>query len=142
MFKRLLLPLLIATAAATPTLSAQAASLELTVSGLGRSEGHVLVAVFDQADTWLKGKPLRAARAKVEGGELKLQIDDLPEGASLALSVVHDLNDNLRMDMNALGMPLEPYGFSNNATGSFGPPSFEAAKLVLSGSAKLSIRLN
>lgn len=139
MFKRLALPLLLATAAAT---HAQAASLELTVSGLNRAEGHVLVAVFDQADLWLKGKPLRSARAKVEGGELKLQFDDLPEGVSLALSVVHDLNDNKRLDMNVMGMPTEPYGFSNNATGNFGPPSFEAAKLVLNGSTKHSVKLN
>ncbi len=141
MFKRLVLPLLITAATAT-AMQAQAASLELTVTGLARSEGHVLVAVFDQAEVWLKGKPLRSARAKVEGGEIKLQLDDLPEGASLALSVVHDLNDNKRLDMNAIGMPTEPYGFSNNASGSFGPPSFEAAKLVLNGSTKHSIKLN
>lgn len=141
MFKRLVLPLLITAATAT-ALNAQAASLELTVTGLNRVEGHVLVAVFDQAEVWLKGKPLRSARAKVEGGEIKLQLDDLPEGATLALSVVHDLNDNKRLDMNAIGMPTEPYGFSNNASGTFGPPSFEAAKLVLNGSAKHSIKLN
>ena len=141
MFKRLVLPLLITAATAT-ALNAQAASLELTVTGLNRVEGHVLVAVFDQAEVWLKGKPLRSARAKVEGGEIKLQLDDLPEGATLALSVVHDLNDNKRLDMNVIGMPTEPYGFSNNASGTFGPPSFEAAKLVLNGSAKHSIKLN
>lgn len=137
MFKRLVLPLLLAA-----TGLAQAASLELTVSGLNRTEGHVLVAVYDQAELWLKGKPLRSARAKVEGAEVKLQLDDLPEGAVLALSVVHDLNDNKRLDMNVIGMPTEPYGFSNNAAGNFGPPSFEAAKLVLSGGAKHQIKLN
>jgi len=141
MFKRLVLPLLMTAATAT-AINAQAASLELTVTGLSRNEGHVLVAVFDQAELWLKGKPLRSARAKVEGGEIKLQLDDLPEGATLALSVVHDLNDNKRLDMNAIGMPTEPYGFSNNASGNFGPPSFEAAKLVLNGSTKHSIKLN
>jgi len=141
MFKRLVLPLLMTAATAT-AINAQAASLELTVTGLSRNEGHVLVAVFDQAELWLKGKPLRSARAKVEGGEIKLQLDDLPEGATLALSVVHDLNDNQRLDMNAIGMPTEPYGFSNNASGNFGPPSFEAAKLVLNGSTKHSIKLN
>ncbi|MFO1250774.1 MAG: DUF2141 domain-containing protein [Inhella sp.] len=137
MFKRLVLPLLLAS-----TGLAQAASLELTVTGLNRTEGHVLVAVYDQAELWLKGKPLRSARAKVEGTEITLQLDDLPEGAVLALSVVHDLNDNKRLDMNVIGMPTEPYGFSNNAAGNFGPPSFEAAKFVLSVSAKHQIKLN
>ena len=30
-----------------------------------------------------------------------------------------------------LGLPVEPYGFANNARGSFGPPSFQAASVAL-----------
>jgi len=30
-----------------------------------------------------------------------------------------------------MGMPVEPYGFANNARGSFGPPSFQAASVAL-----------
>jgi uncharacterized protein (DUF2141 family) len=31
------------------------------------------------------------------------------------------------MDFNLVGMPLEGYGFSNDATGTFGPPDFDGA---------------
>lgn len=140
MFKRPLF--LIAASVALIASSAQAASLELTVEGLSKTEGQVLVAVYDRAELWLKGKPLKAAMAAVEGRSVTLLIEDLPEGASLALSVVHDLNGNKRLDMNAFGMPVEPYGFSNNAAGSFGPPSFEAAKIVVNGAAKAKLSLN
>jgi len=37
-----------------------------------------------------------------------------------------------------MGMPNEPYGFSNDARGSFGPPSFEDASFVV-GEENLSI---
>jgi uncharacterized protein (DUF2141 family) len=45
--------------------------------------------------------------------------------------VLHDENENSKMDFNFLGMPLEGYGFSNDASGTFGPPSFEDAAFRL-----------
>ena len=42
-----------------------------------------------------------------------------------------DENDNGKLDANAIGMPIEPYAFSNDASGSFGPPSFAQAKFVV-----------
>ena len=73
---------------------------------------------------------------------LSVQFDNLPEG-EYAVSVFHDLNSNGKLDSNAVGMPTEPYGFSNNAAGNFGPPSFDAAKIKLDQSkTAISIRVN
>jgi uncharacterized protein (DUF2141 family) len=41
--------------------------------------------------------------------------------------VLHDANDNKRMDYQANGMPMENYGTSNNAL-AMGPPQFSDAK--------------
>ena len=35
------------------------------------------------------------------------------------------------MNKSAFRRPTEPYGFSNNVRGSFGPPSFQAASFTL-----------
>lgn len=120
----------------------QAATLELTVTGLPAGEGQVLVAAFDQAALWLRGKPLKGARLDANGKtELVYVFEDLPEGATLAFSVIHDRNGNGKLDMNAVGMPTEAFGFSNDAVGSFGPPNFEAAKVLVSGRMQLRINL-
>ena len=37
------------------------------------------------------------------------------------------------MDTNFLGIPKEPIGTSNNATGFMGPPKFKNAKLKVTG---------
>ena len=37
----------------------------------------------------------------------------------------HDLNENDIHDINFLGIPKEPYGFSNNAKALFSAPDFE-----------------
>ncbi len=47
----------------------------------------------------------------------------------LAIAAHHDRNDNGKLDKNALGIPTEPYGFSNNPRGMFGPPSFEQSAI-------------
>ena len=37
------------------------------------------------------------------------------------------------MDKNVFGMPLEPYGFSNNVGVTFGPPKWGNAKFAVKG---------
>ena len=51
---------------------------------------------------------------------------DLPAG-TYALALVHDENDNLKIDTGLFGIPTEGFCFSKNAMGLFGPPSFKDA---------------
>jgi len=39
----------------------------------------------------------------------------------------HDLDGTGKLAKNFLGIPTEPYAFSNNASGNMGPPAFNAA---------------
>ena len=45
------------------------------------------------------------------------------------------------MDRNLFGVPKEQFGFSNNAKGNFGPPSFEDASFTVSNDMKIEIDL-
>ena len=138
--KSLFATLALAAACAT----ASAATLEIEIEGIAAREGQILIAVYDQAEGWLK-KPVRGLRhvisAQGDGGPLRLRLDDLPEG-EYAISVLHDANSNGRMDKNLVGMPTESYGFSNNAAGSFGPPKFDQAVLTPALGQVLKIRMN
>jgi uncharacterized protein (DUF2141 family) len=62
-------------------------------------------------------------------GEASLTIDSLQYG-TYAIKVFHDENSNGEFDTNVLGIPSEDYGFSNNASGWFGPPRWEKAKFL------------
>lgn len=120
---------------------AQAGDLQINVQGLNEIKGDVMVAVFNQKGQWLKHA---LVNKKIAASQLSLsvQFDNLPEG-DYAVSIYHDLNSNGRLDSNMIGMPTEPYGFSNDAAGNFGPPSFDAAKITLNQDKKvISIRLN
>ena len=63
-------------------------------------------------------------------GVVRAVIGDLPPG-TYAISVYHDANGNQELDTNMLGMPREGYGFSNDARGVAGPPSFQAASFKI-----------
>ncbi len=47
-----------------------------------------------------------------------------------AIAVFHDANGNGRLDRSLIGLPGEPYGFSNDV-GRHGPPDFGAARIVV-----------
>ena len=65
---------------------------------------------------------------------------EIPDGI-YAIGIFVDTNNNNKMDRNFLGIPKEQYGFSNNAKGSFGPPSFKDASFEITGALSLSIDL-
>jgi len=46
------------------------------------------------------------------------------------------------LDTNFIGIPKEPYAFSNNATGFMGPPSFKESKISLNADKTIAIKLN
>jgi uncharacterized protein (DUF2141 family) len=46
-----------------------------------------------------------------------------------AVAFFQDLNGNQKLDTNLFGVPKEGFGFSRDAMGKLGPPSFEAAAL-------------
>jgi uncharacterized protein (DUF2141 family) len=101
-------------------------SLVVRISGL-RPHRSIRVALFDQpAGFPARRNAVRLLSAKSSGISDDVVIDGLMAG-TYAIAVFQDLNEDGILNKGAFGVPNEPYGFSNNARGQFGPPSFEAA---------------
>ena len=128
-----------ATLATTLMASSFAADLTVEIKGLNSANGQVYIGLYDKAERWMKGgfKNVEIAAKK---DRVTYEFKDLPEG-EYAISLYHDENGNGKFDNNLVGMPIEPYGFSNDAMGNFGPPTFEQAKFKLDA-AKKTITLN
>jgi uncharacterized protein (DUF2141 family) len=125
------------------TVPSQAATLTVTVLGLRSDAGELLIGVYDAAEgfrsaladsatksallpeTWrVVGASLRA-----KTGSESITFRELPPGR-YAIIVFHDENDNGLLDQNSFGVPIEGYGFSNDARGFLGAPSFDAAAIT------------
>ncbi|WP_194774462.1 DUF2141 domain-containing protein [Pararhodonellum marinum] len=117
--------------------------LTLTVADVKSSDGVIRVLLFKSSDGFPDepDKAVKSASVKIEGNKAVVTFKDLPQG-TYALSVFHDSRNVGKLRTNALGIPRDGYGFSNNASGTFGPPSFEkAAFQVKAGQNKHEINL-
>ena len=60
----------------------------------------------------------------MKSSTVEIVFADLAPG-TYGVSAFHDRDEDEELDTNLVGLPTEPYGFSNDARGSFGPPEFE-----------------
>ena len=67
--------------------------------------------------------------------------DIILEKGVYAISLFVDTNGNKKLDTNFVGIPNEQYGFSNNAMGLLGKPSFKNASFKLTQESKIKIIL-
>lgn len=104
--------------------AAAAGALSVTVKGVANTNGHIIVSLCDK-QTFLKRCALSLSE-EARNGTVTARFDDVPAGR-YAISVLHDENDNKKMDRNLIGIPKEGYGFSRDAKVIAGPPSFEDA---------------
>lgn len=119
----------------------QAADLNVEVAGIAEAKGEVMVALFNKSEGWLRKGVIASTATAAQVGTVKVSFPNLAEG-DYAVSVIHDLNSNKRLDSNAVGMPIEPYGFSNDAAGNFGPPTYDQAKFKFGPESKsITIKL-
>lgn len=106
-------------------------SLSVEVTQLRNDEGRVAVALFDSADDFPKQERAFAGKVtSIRDRRAVVRFEGLRPGI-YAVAVLHDENANSKMDFNFVGIPLEGYGFSNDASAPFGPPSFEDAAFRL-----------
>lgn len=109
------------------------AVIQLTVIGLENDVGDVKVGLFNSAESFNSKTKEKFAGAiiKIQNKKVQYVFPNVPYG-EYAIKLFHDEDGDDEVDTNFLGIPTESYGFSNNAKGLFGPPSFEKAKFVVS----------
>lgn len=115
--------------------------LEVRVEGVETSTGLIQVALFTAQKGFLKDEGVyRSASIQAVKGTTRVLLEDLPQG-TYAVAIFHDLNENLELDTNWIGIPKEPMGFSNARVKAFGPPSFEDCRIDLTHDMSISVRL-
>ena len=114
-------------------------TLYLEVEGIKKLEGNIGILVFSSQE----GFPKKAENAvlelevKVTSKKMKIPLNGLAYG-DYAFSVIQDINSNKEMDVNLIGIPKEPYGFSNNPSTLTGIPDFEDALVSFSDAKQLT----
>ena len=128
--------------AAAPSINADekpgSATLTVNIKGINETKGRLLVALFDSADTWLEsGKGVKSYDLKITGAAMTVKFQGLKPG-TYAVSVLHDLNGNKKMDMRWLPWPktLEGVAASRDPRPRAGPPTWKSTVFDLGPGAK------
>jgi uncharacterized protein (DUF2141 family) len=108
------------------------ANLEVYIHNIPSHSGHILLGIYNKAEGFRDTQQaFKGLRIPAEKGTMRIVIPDLEPG-NYALAVIHDANQNNILDVNFFGIPTEAYGFSNNASKTFGPPDFKDCLIQVS----------
>ncbi len=118
-------------------------NLFVIVSNLKNNSGDVKIGLFNSEESFKgKSEKYRGSVLKIINNRAEWRIENIPYG-EYAIKLFHDEDSDDEIDTNFLGIPKESYGFSNNAKGIFGPPSFEKAKFQFKDKEmRIEIKLN
>jgi uncharacterized protein (DUF2141 family) len=117
----------------TTSLSQPAGKLSITVTGARNSDGVVRCALFNSPAAFPKiGQEWRGVIAPIRGGAANCVFTGVPAG-TYAVAFFHAEHNETQLTTGMFGKPTQGYGFSNNATRSFGPPNFSAAAFRYDG---------
>ncbi|WP_294048157.1 DUF2141 domain-containing protein [Sphingopyxis sp.] len=130
--------LLTGAAAPPPT---PAPTVEVSVTGLRSTKGQILVCLTTNPRAFPdcskdKGSVRLAVKA-ADAGDFAVHA---PATGTYAIAVVHDENNNNKMDV-AIFLPKEGFGFSRNPAITVGPPSFKSASFAVAGDMRQSIKM-
>ena len=118
------------------------ARLTIEVTGVPSDEGHVLVALYDDEDVWTEPEGAAAtAKVAARAGTVTVRFPDLAPGA-YGVALLHDEDDSGGMTTNFLGIPVEAYGFGNDARGRLGAPDFAESTVRVEGETTVSVRVH
>ena len=107
------------------------ANLTIRVENVLPAGGVLRLGLYDAArypDD--NSKPVASADVPATPGETVIMLHALPPGV-YAIQTFQDVNANDKMDTSWLGLPQEPFGFSQDVTPFLSKPSFNEVKFTL-----------
>jgi uncharacterized protein (DUF2141 family) len=123
------------------SLSAVAHDLKIVVENIAPIRGTLKMALFPENSDFPSdyNSAEESIVLNVQSSTIRHTFSGLRPGI-YAVALFHDLNENDTLDTNFLGIPLEPFGLSNNPR-LFGRPTFKKCQFALEKNLELKIIL-
>jgi uncharacterized protein (DUF2141 family) len=113
-------------------------TLKVTVNNAKNDQGKMVYSLSTE-NQFMKAAPIQAVSMEIKDGIAIATFENVPTG-DYAVMVLHDKNNNEKMDFSDQGMPTEAYGMSNNPM-SYGPPAWADAKFTVEANKEIIVRL-
>lgn len=121
--------------AATSLPASSASTLVVHVRGIHNSNGVIRLLVFNGQEGWpdVRDKSFRHASLPANGSAVTFTLTNVPSG-TYAISVLHDENENHKLDRDFFGRPKEGIGFGNNPKIGFTKPGWKESSVQVAAS--------
>lgn len=112
-------------------------TIRVQVEGLRNTDGRLRVLLFNSSEGFPDSPEdaLKSWSQRPGSTSIAVAWKSVPYG-TYAVAVLHDENENNKMDRSTLGIPREGYGISQNPEPGFGGPQYEDAAFGLNSSEK------
>lgn len=115
--------------------------LSIEISGIPHEKkGNLRIGIFKKDGFPDANKVVYNKITPVTHEKMNVIFNNINPGV-YGIAVFHDQDKNGKLSKNNFGYPIEPYGFSNNKFGTFGPPEFEEISFKVIEGKKTSINL-
>jgi len=112
-------------------------SVTVVVSALASTQSVVKLYFYNVRDKFLQHGGYAFLRVVQPGGQQQITLPiNLPNG-EWAVAITQDTNNNDKLDKNFIGIPTEPYAFSNNVRPTLAAPDFNECKFLVNGPGKV-----
>ena len=126
----------------TSTVYAQTGTVDVKVTQIDVKEGgKIKIGIYDSKGFPSLGKEVDGIDIEVKETSATYVFKNVPAG-KYAIAVFQDINVDDKLNNNMFGAPKEPYGFSNNKYGMFGPPNFEDVSFDVKEDTSISLTIN
>ena len=127
---------------ATSAETTSPALLTIRVENVSKDGGYVQIALYDRASyEGHDSPPVVAATVEAKSPETVINLPNVRPG-EYAVKMFQDIKRSGSFATSALGLPEEPFGFSNDARPFLDQPSFAAARFKLgAGTNQITVHL-
>ncbi len=122
-------------------LFSQTQNIELTITNIDNIEGEILIAVYNNENSFMKPEyAYRKIKKAVKSESMKIKLVDMPKG-EYSIALFHDKDLDGELKRNFFGIPSEDYGFSNITSMLFSRPSYEDTRFYLESDTSFVVEL-
>lgn len=123
------------------TLFAQTGTVEVKVTGIiPESGGIIKIGLYEHEGFPTVGKSVAGQNVAVKDIATTTTLANIPVG-TYAIAIFQDINSDGKLNSNFFGAPTEPFAFSNNKFGMFGPPKFADVSFIVKNGEKTSLTI-
>jgi uncharacterized protein (DUF2141 family) len=112
------------------------APVTIVITNLPSATAAVKLNFYNSADTFLQSGQATLQQTVLPGGQHQAQVQLVLSAGEWAVALLQDTNNNGKTDRNMLGIPSEPYAFSNNVRPRLSAPKFDDCKFRVTGQAQ------